>query len=109
MIDSAVGYKYTLPLDYHYQNTLTFSGTPSTGTLPIVVNGVTYNVSIVTGDSLAQVADKFRVACDGSAHFITDDLGMGAQVMIISLSTGSSGYAEVDITNPIDTYVVTTA
>lgn len=108
MIDSAVGYKYTLPLDYHYQNTLTFSGTPSTGTLPVVVNGVTYNVSVVTGDTLAQVADKFRVACELSAHFITDDLGMGAEVMIISRSTGSSGYAEVNITNPIDTYVVTT-
>lgn len=74
----------------------------------ITINGSNYTVAIVTGDSLDQVADKFRVACEASSDFITDDLGMGAEVLLISNSTGSSGYAEVNITSAPDTYGTTT-
>ena len=38
MIDSAIGYLYSLPLGYRYQNSLTFSGTASTGSLVIAIN-----------------------------------------------------------------------
>ena len=46
-IDSAIGYIYTLPVKYHYDNTLLFAGTATSGgTLAIVINGTTYNVTI---------------------------------------------------------------
>jgi len=87
MVDSAIGYVYSLPIDYRYQNTLTFSGTPSTGSLVIAINGVNYTVPVATGESLAQVADNFRITCANSAHFYVDDLGCGASVLIVSKST----------------------
>ena len=46
MVDSAIGYLYSLPLSYRYQNTLTFSGTATTGTMNITINGTDYPLSV---------------------------------------------------------------
>lgn len=52
MVDSAIGDVYSLPIDYRYQNTLTFTGTASnTFTLNFVINGVTYSIEMVHGDT----------------------------------------------------------
>lgn len=103
MIDSAIGYNYSLPLPYRYGNTLTFSAaTVSTGTMAIVVNGTTYNITIEATDTASSAADKFRVAAADSEDFQVDDLGSGAEVLIISLTdsaTPTTAYAEVNITS----------
>lgn len=46
MVDSAIGYLYSLPLSYRYQNTLTFSGTATTGSMNITINGTDYPLSV---------------------------------------------------------------
>ena len=108
MIDSAIWYVYTLPISYRYQNTLTFSWTASTGSLVIAINGVNYTVAVTIWETPSQISDNFRVAFDNSSDFITDDLGSGATVLLISQSQLSDGYAEVNITSAPDTYITTT-
>lgn len=102
MMDSAIGYNYALPLPFRYGNILTFSAaTVSTGTMAIVVNGTTYNITIEATDTASSAADKFRVAAASSEDFMIDDLGSGAAVLIVSLTdstTPTTAYAEVDIT-----------
>lgn len=87
MVDSSIGYIYSLPISYRYQNTLDFSGTPTNGTMNIAINGVNYPLTVASTESLSQIADNFRVACENSTDFITDTLGFGVSVTIISQST----------------------
>lgn len=108
MVDSSIGDIYSLPIAYRYQNTLDFSGTATTGSMDITINGVAYSLSVTSGQTASQIADTFRMACANSTDFVTDALGFWASVMIISQSTWSDGYAEVNITNAPDTYITTT-
>lgn len=108
MVDSSIGDIYSLPIAYRYQNTIDFSGTATTGSMDITINGIAYSLSVTSGQTPSQIADTFRVACENSTHFVTDTLGFGASVTIISKSIGSSGYTEVNITNAPDTYITTT-
>lgn len=111
-IDSAIGYIYTLPVRYHYDNTMLFSGTTSSsGTLAIVINGTTYNVTVTNGDTANTVADNFRIACEDSEDFVSDSLGFGTNVLLISQTTSvttSTAYAEVNITSAPDSFGIKT-
>lgn len=110
MIDSAIGYNYTLPLPYHYGNTIIFSGdSTGSGTMAVVINGTTFNISIVATDNASSIADKFRIAAASADDFIVDDLGSGPEVLIISSTDSATtasaavAYAEVNITSVPDT------
>lgn len=70
--------------------------------MAIVVNSVTYNVSVVSGDNGTSIADKFRIAVADSVDFIVDALGSGSIVTLISKADSSSAtdaYADVNITS----------
>ena len=108
MFDSAISSVYSLPLKYHRQNTITFAGTGSgSGTMSIVVNGVTYNIAITLGLTASQSADLFRESASTSAHFkVIDSVGDGAGVTIVSLTdsaTLTTANAEVNITSAVTT------
>lgn len=75
MVDSSIGYIYSLPIAYRYQNTLDFSGTATKGSMDITINGVAYSLSVTSGQTASQIADIFRMACANSTHFTTDTLG----------------------------------
>lgn len=111
-INSAIWYVYSLPIAYHYDNTLAFTW-PATswGTLAIVINWTTYNVTVVSWDTASVIADKFRIVCESSVDFITDDLWLWDTVLIISNTTSankSTAYAEVNITSAPDSFWLTT-
>ena len=107
MFESAIYNKYALPLPYHRQNTLTFSGTGSgAGTLTVVINGTDYAITIFTGMTGAQAADAFREVAVDSTDFITmlssERSEEGEIVTIISKTdsgTLTTANAEVNITN----------
>lgn len=107
-IDSAVGYLYSLPLAYHYQNALIFGGTATSGgTLSIAVNAVAYDVAVASGDTPNAIADLFRMAVQDSDDFVTDAPGSGANVLIISKTDSrdaAAAYAEVNVTSAPDSY-----
>lgn len=107
MVDSAIGYNYTLPLAYHYTNTIEFTGQGTgSGTMAVIINGTTYNVAVTSGAKPSAIADLFRVAAEDSADFIVDPLGFGAIVRIVSKTTSvskSTAYAEVNITTAATT------
>lgn len=113
MIDGALAYRYILPLTYHRQNTLTFSGVTATGngTMAVVINGTTYNVAITTGMTTTQVADAFREVT--STEFVTNPVGSGLEVIIISVASSSTlttANAQVNITSsPTTVGVIATA
>ena len=93
MIDGALAYRYILPLTYHRQNTITFSGTGSgSGTMAVVVNGTTYNLTIALSQTAAATADLLRAAT--STDFITDRIGSGATVTLISRTSSASKNSE---------------
>jgi hypothetical protein len=106
-IDGSIGYRYTLPLSYHRQNTITFSGTGTgAGTMSIIINGVTYQITIANNLTASQAADLFRVAAKDSTHFIMEgyesEEGNDAIVTIISKTNSgvlATADAEVNITN----------
>lgn len=57
------------------------------------------------------MADTFRIACESSDDFVTDDLGLGTTVQLISNTTSVSiatAYAEVDITSAPDSLGIKT-
>lgn len=101
MIDGALAYRYILPLTYHRQNTITFSGTGSgSGTMAVVVNGTTYNLTIALSQTAAATADLLRAAT--STDFITDRIGSGATVTLISRTSSATlttANAEVNVTS----------
>ncbi len=69
--------------------------------MAVVINGTTYDVAISSGDNANTVADTFRIAAENSADFVTDSLGSGSTVNLISVSTSvasSTAYAQVNIT-----------
>ena len=112
MVDSAIWCIYTLPINFRYQNTLTFAwaGTWS-WTMTITVNWVDYPISIVSWDTPDTVADKFRVAAINSTDFKVDNLWLWEEVLIISLTNSediTTAFSEVDITAAPDTEWITT-
>ena len=103
MINSAIWCRYTLPIDYRYKNYLTFEWDSTEDiSIDIVINWVTYSISVSNWDSASQIADLFRVAAADSTDFQVDALGFGAQVLIISKTDSddkTTAYAEVNITS----------
>jgi len=100
MIDGAISERYVLPINKHWQNTITFSGEATEdGTASITINGSTYDMSIVDGNTASTIADKLRIACSGGAGFVLDSIGSGAVVNLISLSVAElTAYDQLDIT-----------
>jgi hypothetical protein len=112
MFDSAAAARYLLPFNYHKQNTLTFAGDGTgAGTMAIVVNGVTYNITISNELTASQAADLFRDAGSDSDDFIIGDaIGDGEEVLIISRTDSedlTTALAEVNITSAPDTQGIT--
>ncbi len=110
MLNGALAYRYQLPISYHRQNTLTFGGTNASGngTMAVVVNGTTYNLAVTTSMTPATVADLLRAAT--STDFITDAIGSGVQVTLISVTSSATlatANAEVNITSAPTTVGVT--
>lgn len=107
LFETAVCDRYTLPLVYHRQNTITFSGTGSgSGTLTVTINGTNYDIAITSGVTAAQVADLFRESAIDSADFIvalsSEKDEQGEIVTIISRTdsdTWSTANAEVSISS----------
>lgn len=110
MVDGALAYRYVLPISFHRKNTLTFAGTGTgSGTLSIVINGVTYEVAVTTSLTASQAADLFRDAVYDNGEFVTDVIGSGAVVTITSVSTGmTEGNSEVNISSASDGNGITT-
>ena len=101
MVDGALTRKYSLPLDYHRQNTLTFSGAGTgSANMTITINAVNYVIAITNGLTAAQAADLFYAAALTNAHFameVEDDV-----VTLISITdstTVATANAEVNITS----------
>jgi len=89
--------------------TLTFGATGSgSGTMAIVVNGVTYSISITSGMTAARAAELFRIAAKDSAHFVV--FLNDAVATLISKTTSSDiviADAEVNITSAPTTAGIT--
>lgn len=106
-INGALKSIYTLPLPYHRENTITFSGAGAgSGTLTITINSTNYDVAITSGLTASQAADLFRVAAKNSDDFITlsyvNDETNDAIVTIISKTDSTdltTADAEVNITS----------
>lgn len=114
MVDSAIGYVYSIPVAYRFYNSVTFSWTAtSSWTLTIIINGVTYNASVTTGATASAIADIFRISYENSADFLTDSLWGGAEVGIVSKTNSSisatDAYNEVSITSADDGFWITTS
>lgn len=61
LVTSAIGYRYQLPVAYHVQNQVTFSGTGTgPGTLTVTINGVAYPITIALNTTAQQCADQLR-------------------------------------------------
>lgn len=108
MVDSAIGNIYTLPIPYRHNNTLTFGWLWTwSGTMAIIINGTTYNISILNWDTPDIAADKFRLVAIDSNDFIIDWLGLWEEVTIISKTNSdtdtATAFAEVNITSAPDT------
>lgn len=104
MFDGAASMRYQLPFAYHVENTLTFSGTGSgSGTMAIVINSVTYNISITSGLTASQAADLFRDAIRSATTLKSvDSIGDGAEVVVVSIEDSSdftTANAQVNITS----------
>lgn len=85
-LDASIVYRYALPIPYHRQNTITFSGTGNdTGTMAIVINGVTYNVAITVGLTAMQAANLFRNAAIASTHFNVDVISTESSDVIVTI------------------------
>jgi hypothetical protein len=106
-VDGAIGYRYALPLAYHRQNTITFSGTGTgAGTMSVIINGVTYQITISNGLTSSSAADLFRVAVKDSVHlqtegYVSEESSEATVVIISKTDSGvlATADAEVNITN----------
>lgn len=84
-VNGAIAKRYVLPIPYHRQVTITFAGTGSgTATMSVVVNGVTYSISISTGTTAEQCAQQMRDMV--SSDFYTDQIDDTAKATLISKS-----------------------
>lgn len=110
MIDGALAHRYTLPIPSHRSTTLTFSGTGSgAGTIIITINEVSYTLNITLALTASDLADSFRTAVKESEDFITDSIGSGAVVTLISYDTSfTEANAQVNITLAEDGSGITT-
>lgn len=87
LIDSYIRQKYILPLPYHRFVIITFSGTgTASGTLDIIVGGVTYTINIADDMTATEAADLLRTAMIGNTNVQVDQLGSGQDVYLISLA-----------------------
>lgn len=85
MLDSSVAERYQLPLSFHKQNSITFTGAGTgSDTMTITINAVNYDIAITTGLTPEQAADLFRLAAETSVDFITDNVSGSPTVIIIS-------------------------
>lgn len=101
MINSKLKNVYALPLPKYHFNVITFSGTGSgAGTLTMVIGGVSVAVTIASGLTAAQAADRFRTAALDNAAFALDSLGDGAAVTIHGISGDDSSEVTVTSTDP---------
>lgn len=102
MIRGAIGSKYLLPIKYHRQKTITFSGTGTgSGTMTITINAIDYTIAISSSLTASQAADLFRNSAINSAHFKTDRVGSGSVVRIVSITDSSNlttADAEINVT-----------
>lgn len=109
MIDNALLYRYQLPLPYHRQCTLTFSGTVSgSGEISFSANGTTYTIGVTNGMSSSQVADMFNMV--SSTDFIQVAYGNSNTLTLISISDStnlSNADAQVSVITPSPTLGIT--
>lgn len=107
-INSYVSHVYQLPLPYFWQNSITFAGPASgDGTVSVTIDGTVYSISVTSGDTASQVADKFRrEVLSGSPDFITDPIGSGAEVLITANNQDES-VTDVDITAKVEAVGIT--
>lgn len=104
MIDGALAYRYTLPLVYHRKNTIVFSGTATAGSsIAIVINGNTYTITFLINNTASEVADLFRESVASSTEIVTDCIGSGESVLLISKSIDpTTANAQVNVTSAAD-------
>ena len=96
MINGALAYRYILPIAKHIQNTLTFTGTASaSGNISITINSVVYSFAVTSGETANTLCDRFRETVATSDDFITDIVGSGTLVTLISKEDNT---AQVNIT-----------
>jgi len=109
-INSSIGYVYSLPIAFHYDNYILFSWTAtSSWTLTITINWVDYDITITSWDTSNIIADNFRIVCDNSDDFIIDDLWFWTKVLLISKSNvKATAYNQVNITIASDEFGVKT-
>lgn len=83
LVAGALAQRYIMPLPSHRQSSIVFSGTGSgSGTLNIVVNGVTYPIAITNLMTSGQVANLF--ASVTSEDFVTYLDSLGSKVTLVS-------------------------
>lgn len=108
MFDSAICNRYTLPMAFHRQNKITFSGTGSdSGTMTVTINGSNYTIAITSGLTAAQCADLFRESVYNNGDFIAtlcsekDEEGEVVEIVSVTDSGTSitTANAEVNITS----------
>ena len=117
MVNGAICQRYEVPVKYHRENQLTFTGTGSgAGTLTAVINGASYAITISSGLTAGQAADLMRDAMVGSADFITelynDAVNNSAVVTITSTSDSdnlATASAQVTISDSGGTVAGTTS
>jgi len=96
MVNGALAYRYILPIAKHIQNTLTFAGTASaSGTISITINSVVHSFAVTSGETANTLCDRFRETVATSDDFITDIVGSGTLVTLISKEDNT---AQVNIT-----------
>lgn len=111
LVNSALVNKYILPIPYHRECDLTFSGTgDSSGTLNITVNGTVYPIAITNLMTAAQVATAFYLVSSQDFYTLYDSVGN--KVKIISKSDSANlvvADAQVTVTTPSPTAGITVA
>ncbi len=102
-INGEISCRYVLPIKYHRSNTADFEGTATAGgTVSITVNSVAYSYTASIGDTGSLIADKIREQAVDSDDFITDGVGMGQMVTLVSKTDNddlTTANTEVNITS----------
>ncbi len=100
IMDGAIAKRYVLPIPYHRQNVIRFAGAGTgSGTMAIVINAVTYNITISNLITAEQCAQQLRDAT--STDFYLDQFDDPGVVTIVSKKDSSdltNASAQVNIT-----------